>query len=86
MGHISLAVDLSPIFLSTGITVDIFQQSGKLDSFRHIFKISASRTLLQQLIACLSFFRYKKSIMLVQMKEMISMHYDSSTSSLKPWR
>ena len=37
-----LAVDLSPTFLNTGVTDEIFQLSGKQDSFRYLLKISAS--------------------------------------------
>ena len=36
-----LLVDLFPIFLSTGTTDRIFQQSGKKDSFRQILKSAA---------------------------------------------
>ena len=36
-----LAVDLSLIFLNTGTTDETFQQSGKLDSFRHVLKSSS---------------------------------------------
>ena len=39
-GWYSLAVD--PTFLNPGTTNETFQQSGKLDSFRHILKSSAS--------------------------------------------
>ena len=37
-----MAVDLFPTFLNTGTTNEIFQQSGKQDSFTHILKSSAS--------------------------------------------
>ena len=37
-----LTVDLSSTFLNTGTTNEIFQQSGKQDSSRHILKSSAS--------------------------------------------
>ena len=37
-----LAVDLSPTFLNTGATDEIFQPSGKQDSFRYLLNISAS--------------------------------------------
>ena len=42
--------------------------------------VAASRTLLQQLLACLNF-RFKRFILLVQTKKVISMNYGSSTSS-----
>ena len=45
----------------------------------------ASGTLLQRLLACLNF-TLKRFFSLVQTKKMISMNYDSSTSSWKPWR
>ena len=37
-----LAVDLSPTYLNTMTSAEIFQQSGKQDPFRHILKSSAS--------------------------------------------
>ena len=37
-----LAVDLSPTFLNTWTTYEIFQQSRKQDNFRHLLKSSAS--------------------------------------------
>ena len=47
--------------------------------------LAASRTLLQRLLACLNF-RFRRFILLVQMKKVISMNYGSSTNSWKPWR
>ena len=41
-GRQFLAVDLSPTFLYTGTTDETFQQSGKQDSFRQLFKSLAS--------------------------------------------
>ena len=41
--------------------------------------LAASRTLLQRLLACLNF-RFRRFILLVQMKKVISMNYGSSTS------
>ena len=46
---------------------------------------TASRTFLQQLLACLNF-RIRRFILLLQTKKVISMNYGSSTSSWKPWR
>ena len=46
---------------------------------------TASRTFLQQLLACLNF-RIRRFILLLQTKKwFISMNYDSSRSSWKPW-
>ena len=45
---------------------------------------AASRTFLQQLLAYLNF--RIRFILLLQTKKVISMNYDSSTSSWKPWR
>ena len=42
--------------------------------------LAASRNLLQQLLACLSF-RFSRFIFLVQMKKVISVNYGSSTCS-----
>ena len=42
--------------------------------------LATSRTLLQRLLACLNF-RFRRFILLVQMKKVISMNYGSSTSS-----
>ena len=44
---------------------------------------AASRTFLQQLLACLNF--TIRFIILIQTKKVISMNYDSSTSNWKPW-
>ena len=41
--------------------------------------LAASRTLLPQLLACLNF-KFRRFILLVQPKKVISMKYDSSTS------
>ena len=41
-GQQFLAVELSPTFLNTGATDETFQQSGKQDSFRHLFKSKTS--------------------------------------------
>ena len=45
--------------------------------------LTASRTLLQRLLACLAelYFRFRRFIFLVQTKKVISMSYGSSTSS-----
>ena len=48
--------------------------------------LAASRTLLQQLLACLNFTLYLRFILLVQMKKVISMNSGSSTSSWRSWR
>ena len=45
---------------------------------------TASRTFLQQLLACLNF-RIRRFILLLQTKKVISMNYGSSTSSWKSW-
>ena len=43
--------------------------------------LAASRTLLQRLLACLNFtFRFRRFVLLVQRKKMISMNYGGSTS------
>ena len=57
-----------------------------IDSFVSLAyaSLAASRTLLQGLLACLNF-RFRRFILLVQMKKVISMNYDSSTSCWKPW-
>ena len=44
--------------------------------------LAASRTLLQRLLAP----RFRRFILLMQTKKVISMNYGSSTSSWKPWR
>ena len=45
-------------------------------------RLAASRTLLQQLLACQNFnFRFRRFILLVETKKIISMNYGSSTSS-----
>ena len=46
--------------------------------------LSASRTLLQQLLVCLNFILDSEDLLLVEMKKMISVNYGSSTSSCKP--
>ena len=47
----------------------------------------ASRDILQQLLSLSEcYFRFKRFILLVQTKRVISMNYDRSTSSWKPWR
>ena len=43
--------------------------------------VVASRTLVQQLLACLNFTLDSEDLLLVQMKKMICMNYGSSTSS-----
>ena len=43
--------------------------------------LAASRTLLQQLLACLNFTLESEDFSLVQTKKVISMNYGSSTSS-----
>ena len=50
----------------------------KFDSFKNTF---ATITSLSEL-----YFRFRRLILLVQTKEVISMKYSSSTSSCKPWR
>ena len=45
--------------------------------------LAASRTLLQKSLACLNFRRF---IMLVKTKKVISMRYGSNKSSCKQWR
>ena len=58
-----------------------------MDSFVLLVYASftASRTFLQQLLACLNF-RIRRFILLLQTKKwFISMNYDSSRSSWKPW-
>ena len=45
---------------------------------------TASRTFLQQLLACLNF-RIRRFILLLQTKKVISMNYGSSTNRWKPW-
>ena len=58
----------------------------KMDSFVLLVYASftASRTFLQQLLACLNF-RIRRFMILLQTKKVISMNYDSSRSSWKPW-
>ena len=53
-----------------------------MDSFVLVVyaSLAASRTLLQQLLACLNF-RFRRFILLMQTKKVISMNYGSSTSS-----
>ena len=46
---------------------------------------TASRTFLQQLLACLNF-RITRFILLLQTKKVTSMNYGSNTSSWKLWR
>ena len=48
--------------------------------------LAASRTYLQWLLACPNFTLGSEDLLLLQMKKVISMNYDSSTSSWKPWR
>ena len=50
--------------------------------------LAASRTLLQQLLACLNLTLNlnQKNYSVGTNKKVISMNYDSSTSSWKPWR
>ena len=57
-----------------------------MDSFVLLVYASftASRTFLQQLLACLNF-RIRRFMILLQTKKVISMNYDSSRSSWKPW-
>ena len=43
--------------------------------------LAASKALLQRLLACLNFTLDSEDLLLVQTKKMISMNYDSSTSS-----
>ena len=45
---------------------------------------TASRTFLQQLLACLNF-RIRRFILLLQTKKVIFMNYGSNTRSWKPW-
>ena len=47
--------------------------------------LAASRTLLQKLLVCLNC-RFRRFILLVQTKKVISMNYDSRKSSWKSWR
>ena len=46
--------------------------------------LAVSRTLLQQLLACVNFTR--RFFSLLQTKKVISLNYGNSTSSWKPWR
>ena len=50
----------------------------KYDSFKNLF---ATITSLSELS-----FRFRRFILLIQMKKVISMSYSSSSSSRKPWR
>ena len=47
--------------------------------------MAVSRTPFQHLLACL-YFRFRRLILLVKTKKVISMSCGSSTSSWKPWR
>ena len=55
-----------------------FISIGKFGSFKNPFAIITNLPLL--------FFRFRRFILLVQMKKVISMNYGSSTSSWKLWR
>ena len=46
--------------------------------------LAASRTLLQQWLACLNF-RFRRFILLVQRKKVISVNYGSGANCWKPW-
>ena len=70
------------------MTKTTFFNHALMDSFVLLAYVSlaASRTLLQQLLACLNFTLESEDLSLwYKWKKVISMNYGSSTSSWKPW-